>query len=128
MMSIILHKNREETQFLEAVHLASMFKIKLNKITIFFFLRRKKCLVFSETSENIFRQAQLVFWTQQRKEQGDLMGLQSSELLGNNSTRRGKEREWQWLEVALQLPPYTRADTQMQSVAGLNAVGEEGLW
>lgn len=128
MMNIILHKNREETQFLEAVHLASMFKIKLNKIIIIFFLRRKKCLVFSETSENIFRQAQLVFWTQQRKEQGDLMGLQSLELLGNNSTRRGKEREWQWLEVALQLPPYTRADTQMQSVAGLNAVGAEGLW
>lgn len=128
MMNIILNKNREETQFLEAVHLASMFKIKLNKIIIIFFLRRKKCLVFSETSENIFRQAQLVFWTQQRKEQGDLMGLQSLELLGNNSTRRGKEREWQWLEVALQLPPYTRADTQMQSVAGLNAVGAEGLW
>lgn len=42
MMNIILHKNREETQFLEAVHLASMFKIKLNKIIIIFFFKEEE--------------------------------------------------------------------------------------
>lgn len=128
MMNIILHKNREETQFLEAVHLASMFKIKLNKIIIIFFFKEEEMSGILWNFRKYFQTSSVgILDTTKEGTRGPDGPAELGAAGKQHSTRRGKEREWQWLEVALQLPPYTRADTQMQSVAGLNAVGA-GLW